>query len=93
MVKQPIAKRPMRTIGPSAPREAPVDAAGPNDAPPANDLQVPRALQPASMRFASQDSKVVMPGAGIPKPSQSLISARTGVMLGPGRPVRVRVIR
>jgi hypothetical protein len=29
----------------------------------------------------------------ISKPSQSVIGARTGMQFGPGRPVRVRVIR
>jgi hypothetical protein len=61
--------------------------------PPPTDLVVPRALQPASMRFATPESKVTMTAAVVAKPSQSLISAKTGVMLGPGLPARVRVIR
>jgi hypothetical protein len=91
MVKQPIAKRPMRSIGPRA--AAGADQPQPKDEPPGSDLVVPRALQPASMRFAAPETKLSMTAAIVSKPTQSVISAKTGVQLGPGRPVRVRVIR
>ncbi|HWZ40271.1 MAG TPA: hypothetical protein VNY08_18420 [Bradyrhizobium sp.] len=84
MVKPLVGKGPMRTIG---------DPDQAKDKPPANELQVPRAMQPASMRFAAPDSKLTMSASIISKPSQSVIGARTGMQFGPGRPVRVRVIR
>ncbi|MCP3417937.1 hypothetical protein NLM16_27905 [Bradyrhizobium brasilense] len=80
----------MRTLGPSGVTTTAPDA--PPEAP-ANVLLVPPAMQPASMRFSAPETKLTMSAAVVSKPSQSLISARTGVMIGPGRPVRVRIIR
>lgn len=94
MDDQPRVKKAKRVISPSGMR---VTAAAADEAPPAGepatDLVVPRALQPAAVRFATPESKVTMTAAAVSKPSQSLISARTGVMIGPGLPARVRVIR
>jgi|EndMetStandDraft_4_1072995.scaffolds.fasta_scaffold454533_2 hypothetical protein len=56
-------------------------------------MRVPRPLRPAALSFADDENKVAMAAAVISKPSQSLISARTGMQIGPAPPVRVRVVR
>jgi hypothetical protein len=86
----PIDKRQTRTVGASG---KPAAVAADQPAQQGTDLLVPRALQPASVRFAAPDVKLNMSAAVVAKPSQSLIGARTGAQFGPGRPVRVRVIR
>ena len=78
---KPIAERPKRTVGFAADQQQ------------GNELLIPRALQPAAMRFAAPETKLSMSAAVISKPSQSLICAKTGARPGPGQPVRVRIIR
>jgi len=56
-------------------------------------IKVPRADPPASVRFAAPQSKLTMTASTISKPSQSLVTSKTGVQFGAGRPVRVRVVR
>ena len=86
----PIDKRQTRTVGASG---RPAAAAAEQPAQPGNAFLVPPALKPAAVRFAAPDTKLHMTAAVVAKPSQSLIGARTGAQFGPGRPVRVRVIR
>jgi hypothetical protein len=87
---EPSDKRQTRTAGSSGRSTA---AAADQPERQGKDLLVPRAHQPASIRFAAPDSKLTMSASVVSKPSQSLIGARTGIRPGPGRPVRVRVIR
>ena len=45
------------------------------------------------MRFTMPDSQVATIASVISKPAQSLVALKTGIQIGPGRPVRVRIIR
>ncbi len=55
--------------------------------------KIPKAMQPASLRFSAPESKLTTTAAIISKPTQSWMSWKSGVSLGPARPLRVRVVR
>jgi hypothetical protein len=99
MVKKSKSKRPVKrtrsseTGADSKDGTPQADVPVPQESGRSGTLRVPHAFRPASTRFAAPDSKLSMTAAVVSKPSQSLIGAKTGVQLGPSRPLRVRIVR
>ncbi len=59
-----------------------------------SNLRLPRAMKPAPKNFTESDEKISVNAALTERPTQSWLSAKTGIPpLGAGQPVRVRIIR